>query len=274
MASLVLLIVVALGTFFLADSILTPLILLLWTKGWLLALKAQALFTKKNLLQALVQSLVLTGKALFRLVNKTITVWILPLLLTRRQRYWLHHALLDMRRWMRFRLLRGWVSWRRQSLWLRIATLLPTILLTAALFVASGFLLAALFGVSFIVPWLGGLPIATVVFLRRQLARIALYVFERMGLGLVVNKAVDRVIDLVWWRTPEPMQRRFDAWWRWSKMRLRRWVIGPRRKVVKRMADFRNRSGASPTPPTESKRSGHVSVTADLPTDDQAPPSA
>ncbi|MGI9419571.1 MAG: hypothetical protein ACR2RA_17225 [Geminicoccaceae bacterium] len=250
MASMLLMIIVALATFFLADSILTPLVLLLWKKGWLLVLKIQALLTKKNLLQALVQSLVLTGKALLRLVNKTITAWILPLLLTRKQRYWLHHAILDLRRWMRFRLLRGWVRWRRQSLWLRIATLVPAVAAAVALFVVSGFLIATLFGVSFIVPWLGGLPIATVVFLRRQLARLALYAFERMGLGLVVNKVMDWVIDLVWWRTPEPMQRRFDAWWRWFKMRLRRWVIGPRRKVARRVADFRNRAR---TPPSTAK---------------------
>ena len=121
MVTMLLMIIVALATFFFADSILTPLVLLLWKKGWLLVLKIQALLTKKNLLQALVQSLVLTGKALLRLINKTISAWILPLLMTRKQRYWLHHAILDLRRWMRFRLLRGWVRWRRQSLWLRIA---------------------------------------------------------------------------------------------------------------------------------------------------------
>ena len=167
MMSLLLIIVVALATFFFADSIFTPLLLLLWKKGWLLLLKIQALLTKKNLLQALVQSLLLTGKALLRLINKTVTAWILPLLLTRRQRYRLHHAILDARRWARFRLLRGWIRWRRRPLWIRLATLVPAIIVTLALFVASGFLLAALFGVTFIVPWLGGLPVATAVFLRR-----------------------------------------------------------------------------------------------------------
>lgn len=88
MTSLLLMIVVALATFFFADSILTPLLLLLWKKGWFLLLKIQALFTKKNMLQALVQSLLLTAKALFRLINKTVTAWILPLLMTRKQRYW------------------------------------------------------------------------------------------------------------------------------------------------------------------------------------------
>lgn len=274
MTSLVLMIVVALATFFFADSILTPLVLLLWKKGWLLLLKIQALFTKKNLLQALVQSLLLTAKALFRLINKTITAWILPLLMTRRQRYWLHHALIDARRWSRVRLLRGWVRWRRQPLWIRVATIVPAILATAALFVISGFLIAALFGVTFVLPWIGGLPVLTVLFLRRQLARGALFVFERMGLGLAVNKAVDWVIDIVWWRTPEPMQRRFDAWWRRFKMRLRRWVIGPRRKVVRHMAGLRRQPPTSVTPPvTEIAPSDNRSTALPSESDDtQKPP--
>ena len=252
MTSLVLMIVVALLTFFFADSILTPLVLLLWKKCWLLFLKIQALFTKKNLLQALVQSLLLTAKALFRLINKTITAWILPLLMTRRQRYWLHHALIDARRWSRMRLLRGWARWRRQPLWIKVATLVPAIIATVALFIISGLLIAALFGVTFVIPWIGGLPVVTVLFLRRQLARVTLFVFERMGLGPLVNKIVDWVIDIVWWRTPEPVQRRFDAWWRWFKMRLRRRVIGPRRKVVRRMANFRRRkTSTEPAPPAE-----------------------
>ncbi|MEM8951591.1 MAG: hypothetical protein AAGA21_23170 [Pseudomonadota bacterium] len=241
MTSLVLMIVVALFTFFFADSVLTPLVLLLWKKIWPLFLKIQALFTKKNLLQALVQSLLLAAKALFRLINKTVTAWLLPLLMTRRQRYWLHHALIDARRWSRMRLLRGWVRWRRQPLWVKAATLIPAIIATVALFIISGLLIAALFGVTFVIPWVGGLPVVTVLFLRRQLARAALFVFERMGLGPLVNRIVDWVIDIVWWRTPEPVQRRFDAWWRWFKMRLRRRVIGPRRKVLRRMADFRRR---------------------------------
>ena len=245
MTSLLLMIVVALATFFFADSILTPLILLLWKKGWILLLKIQALFTKKNLLQALVQSLLLTAKALLRLINKTITTWVLPLLLTRRQRYWLHHTLIDARRWVRMRGLRAWVRWRRQTLWIKVVMLVPVVIATVALFVISGFLIAALFGITFVLPWLGGLPVVAILFLRRQLARGALFVFERMGLDLVVNRTVDRVIDIVWWRTPEPMQRRFDAWWRWFKMRLRRWVIGPRRSVVRRMAGFRRRPATS-----------------------------
>ena len=256
MPSWLLMIVVALATFFFADSILTPVLLLLWKKIWLLATKVQALMTKKNLLQALVQSLVLTAKALLRLVNKTITAWILPLLLTRRQRYWLHHKTEDVRRWMRMRVLRGWVRWRRQPLWLRTATLLPAIMATLALFIASGFLLAAVFGVSFVVPWLGGLPLATVLFLRRQVARAALYLFERMGLGPVVNKVVDWAIDILWWRTPEPVQRRFDAWWRWFKMRLRRWVIGPRRQVVKRMIRLRISRSLTPSLDPKTDRPG------------------
>ena len=245
MTSLLLMIFVALATFFFADSILTPLILLLWKKGWILLLKIQALFTKKNLLQALVQSLLLTAKALLRLINKTITTWVLPLLLTRRQRYWLHHTLIDARRWVRMRGLRAWVRWRRQTLWIKVVMLVPAVIATVALFVISGFLIAALFGITFVLPWLGGLPVVAILFLRRQLARGALFVFERMGLDLVVNRTVDRVIDIVWWRTPEPMQRRFDAWWRWFKMRLRRWVIGPRRSVVRRMAGFRRRPATS-----------------------------
>lgn len=245
MTSLLLLVVVALATFFFADSVLTPLILLLWKKGWFLLLKIQALFTKKNLLQALVQSLLLTVKALVRLINKAVTAWLLPLLMTRRQRYWLHHALIDARRWVRMRGLRAWVRWQRQPFWIKVAMLLPAVVATAALFVISGFLIAAVFGVTFVLPWLGGLPVVTVLFLRRQLARGALFIFERMGLGLVVNKTVDWVIDIVWWRTPEPMQRRFDAWWRWFKMRLRRWVIGPRRRVVRRMADLRGGKATS-----------------------------
>jgi len=239
MTSLLLLIVVALATFFFADSILTPLLLLLWKKGWLLLLKIQALFTKKNLLQATVQSLFLTGKALLRLINKTITAWILPLLLTRRQRYWLHHAVLDARKSLRRRILRGWVRWRRQPLWFKVLTVGPAIMLTIAFFIGSGVLLAGLFGVTFIVPWIGGLPLATIVFFRRALARLGLFVLERLGVGTVVNKTVDWLIDLIWWQTPEPVQRRFDAWWRRFKMRLRRWVIGPRRQVTKRMACFR-----------------------------------
>ena len=254
--SLLLIIVVALATFFFADSIFTPLLLLLWKKGWLLLLKIQALFTKKNLLQALVQSLLLAGKAILRLINKTVTAWILPLLMTRRQRYWLHHTLDDVRQWVRLRFLRGWARWRRQPYWLKLATLVPAIIASVALFVASGFLLATLFGVSFVVPWLGGLPVVTVLFLRRQLARIALYVFETLGVGPVVNRVVDQVIDLVWWRTPEPVQRRFDAWWRRHKMRLRRWVIGPRRKAVKRIARFRrDRQSARDATATEGGRS-------------------
>ena len=253
MTSFLLIIVVALATFFFADSILTPLILLLWKKGWLLLLKIQALFTKKNLLQALAQSLLLTVKALFRLINKTVTAWILPLLMTRRQRYWLHHALIDMRRWTRMRGLRAWVRWRRQTFWIKVAMLVPAVIGMAALFIISGFLIAAVFGITFVLPWLGGLPIVAILFLRRQLARVALFIFERMGLDLVVNRTVDRVIDIVWWRTPEPMQRRFDAWWRWFKMRLRRWVIGPRRSVVKRMAEIRRGRAAAPISEAESK---------------------
>ncbi|MGI9507877.1 MAG: hypothetical protein ACR2QJ_00840 [Geminicoccaceae bacterium] len=273
MTSLLLLIVVALATFFFADSIFTPLVLLLWKKIWFLLLKVQALFTKKNLLQALVQSVLLTGKALLRLINKTVTAWILPLLLTHRQRYRLHQALLDTRRWTRMRLLRGWVRWRRQPLWLKIATLLPAVAGSVALFVTSGFLLATLFGVSFIVPWLGGLPVVTVLFLRRQLARGALFIFERMGLGPVVNKAIDGLIEIIWWRTPEPAQRRFDAWWRRSKMRLRRWVIGPRRKVVKRMAGLRlgRQTATSRTADGQAGPKGERSDRRD-PSDRQDPP--
>jgi hypothetical protein len=239
MTSLWLMIVVVLLTFFFADSVFTPIVLLLWKKGSFLLLKIQALFTKKNVLQALVQSVVLTAKALLRLLNKAFTGWLLPLLLTRRQRYWLHFALLDAKRWVRFRLLRLWVRWRRQPLWFKTATIMPVVIVTLALFVLSGFLIAAMFGVTFVVPWLGGLPLATILFLRRQFAKAALYIFERLGLGPVVNKLVDGLIDLIWWRTPEPVQQRFDAWWRRMSMRLRRWVIGPRRKVVRRMSRLR-----------------------------------
>ncbi len=255
MTSLVLMIVVALLTFFFADSILTPIVLLLWKKGAFLFLKIQALFTKKNLLQALVQSLLLTAKALLRLVNKIFTAWLFPLLLTRRQRYRLHFAMLDGKRWARFRLLRLWVRWRRQPLWVKAATILPAVLATVALFVLSGFLLAAIFGVTFIVPWIGGLPLATILFLRRQFAKVALYVFERLGLGPLVNGLVDRLIDLIWWRTPEPVQQRFDAWWRRMKMRLRRWVIGPRRSVVRRMSRLRFNRRSSVNEPLDEKES-------------------
>jgi len=270
MTSWLLMIVIALATFFFADSIVTPLILLLGKKFWVWGLTLKALMTKKNLLQAMVQSLVLTANALLRLVNKTITAWILPLLMTRRQRYWLHHALLALRRWVRMRLLRGWARWRRQPRWIRLATLIPAILLTLALFVASGFLLAGFFGVAFVVPWLGGLPLATVVFLRRQFARAALYVFERMGLGPIVNKGVDRAINLIWWQTPEPIQHRFDAWWRRFKIRLRRWVIGPRRKVVSRMARLRLersllKKTSSPSPSDHAQNAGPRSKEARSP---------
>lgn len=264
MMSWLLMIIVALATFFLADSILTPLILLLWKKGWFLLLKIQALFTKKNLLQALVQSLLLTAKALFRLINKTITAWLLPLLMTRRQRYWLHHALIDARRWARMRIFRAWVRWRRQPFWIKVATALPAIIALIAVFVVSGFLIAAVFGITFVIPWLGGLPVVAVLFLRRQLARGALFLFERMGLDLVVNRTVDWVIDVVWWRTPEPMQRRFDAWWRWFKMRLRRWVIGPRRHVVRRVAGFRRRRATS-EPSGKAKAEPNSDTSAALP---------
>jgi|GEM_PF-6071444 len=262
MTSLLLMIAVTLATFFFADSIFTPLILLFWKKFWLFGLKIQALLTKKNLLQVLVQSLVLAAKALLRLINKTITNWILPLLMTRRQRYWLHEAIVGARRSIRMRLLRGWVRWRRQTRWIRWATLLLLLSVTLTLFVTSGFLLAGIFGVSFVVPWLGGLPLVTLLFLRRQLAGLALFIFERLGLGPVINRVIDAMIDIIWWQTPEPVQRRFDAWWRRFKMRLRRWVIGPRRKVIKRMtrlslarktstkpaeaAEVNNRNGSPP----------------------------
>jgi hypothetical protein len=248
MTSPVLMIVVALTAFFFADSIVSPLILLLWKKLWLLVLKVQALATKKNLLQALAQSLALTAKALLRLVNKTVTAWILPLLLTRRQRRWLQAALGRARRWVRMRLLRGRVRYRRLPLALKWALLAPAIIATAALFVASGFLLAALFGVAFVVPWIGSLPAATVLFLRRELARLALFVVERLGLGPVINRLVDRAIGVIWWRTPAPMQHRFDAWWRRVQMRLRRRVIRPRRQVVRRMARLA-RGGTAPGGP-------------------------
>jgi len=262
MTSLLLMIAVTLATFFFADSIFTPLILLFWKKFWLFGLKIQALLTKKNLLQVLVQSLVLAAKALLRLINKTITNWILPLLMTRRQRYWLHEAIVGARRSIRMRLLRGWVRWCRQTRWIRWATLLLLLSVTLTLFVTSGFLLAGIFGVSFVVPWLGGLPLVTLLFLRRQLAGLALFIFERLGLGPVINRVIDAMIDIIWWQTPEPVQRRFDAWWRRFKMRLRRWVIGPRRKVIKRMtrlslarktstkpaeaAEVNNRNGSPP----------------------------
>lgn len=239
MISLLTMIVVVLLTYFFADSLLTPLILLLWKKIWLLLLKIQTLLTKKNVVQALVQSALLATKALFRLINKTVTVWILPLLMTRRQRYWVHHAILNARQSILRHMLRLWVRWRRQPLWFKIITLGPTMLLFAALFIGSGVLLAGLFGVAFIVPWIGGLPLAAIVFFRRALARLGLFVLERLGIGAMVNRVVDWAIDLIWWRTPEPVQRRFDAWWRRFSMRMRRRVIGPRRRVTKRMARFR-----------------------------------
>lgn len=239
--SVLLMILIVIVTFFFADSIFTPLLLLLWKKIWLILLKIQALFTKKNLLHAFIQSLILAGKALLRLINKTVTAWILPLLLTRRQRYRLHHALIDFRSWLRWRALRGWVRWRRQPVWLRVLTALPAALLLAALFIASGFLLAAAFGVSFVIPWIGGLPVAAILFFRRSLARLGLFILERLGVGVAVNEIVDWAIDVIWWRTPEPAQRRFDAWWRRFKMRLRRRVIGPRRNLTRRMARFRYR---------------------------------
>lgn len=276
MTSWVLMIVVALLTFLFADAIFTPLILLLWKKFWLLGLKIQALLTKKNLMQALVQSLVLAAKAFIRLINKTITNWILPLLMTRRQRYWLHYKVEDLRRWSRMRFLRSWVRWRRQPSWIRLATLIPAVIVTTALFVGTGFLLAGLFGVSFVVPWLGGLPLATILFLRRQIARLALFVFERLGLGPAINKMIDSMIDLIWWRTPERMQRRFDAWWRRLKMRLRRWVIGPRRKVVKSMSGFRlSKSAEAKASATESaEASSEQSAGPALETDEARPPSS
>ncbi len=239
MISLLVMIVLVILTFLFADSVLTPLLLLLSKKIWLLVLKIQALATKKNLIQALVQSLLLAAKALLRLINKTITVWILPLLMTRRQRYWLHHALIDVRVTLKRRALRGWVRWRRQPFWLRMATLGPLILVAIVFFIGSGILLAGLFGVTFIIPWIGGLPFVLIMFFRRALARLGLFILERLGVGTVVNKAVDRVIDLVWWKTPEPVQRRFDAWWRRMKMRLRRRVIGPRRQVTKHVERYR-----------------------------------
>ncbi|MGI9450489.1 MAG: hypothetical protein ACR2QH_07630 [Geminicoccaceae bacterium] len=237
--SILIMVILVIVTFLFGDSVLTPILLLLWKKIWLLLLKVQALFTKKNIIQVLVQSLLLAAKALLRLINKTITVWILPLLLTRRQRYWLHHAVLDARKSLRRRILRGWVRWRRQALWFKVLTVGPAIMLTIAFFIGSGILLAGLFGVTFIVPWIGGLPLAAIVFFRRALARLGLFVLERLGVGTMVNKTVDWLIDLIWWKTPEPVQRRFDVWWRRFKMRLRRWVIGPRRQVTKRMARFR-----------------------------------
>ena len=254
--SFLIMVILVIVTFLFGDSILTPFLLLLWKKIWLLILKAQALLTKKNIIQALVQSLLLAAKALLRLINKTITVWVLPLLLTRRQRYWLHHAFVDARKSLRRRILRGWVRWRRQALWFKVLTVGPAIMLTIAFFIVSGILLAGLFGVTFIVPWIGGLPLATIVFFRRALARLGLFVLERLGIGTVVNKTVDWSIDLIWWKTPAPVQRRFDAWWRRFKMRLRRRVIGPRRQVTKRMARFRR---------TKPDRSAETLITADEP---------
>ncbi len=241
MMRLCLLFAVALLTLLFADSILTPLFVLLGSKVWLLSLKLQSLMTKKNLIQALVQSMLLAAKALLRLLNKTITAWFLPLLLTRRQRYRLHHWLAALRTQLRWRSLRFWVRWRRQPLWLRLLTAVPVAFLFLAFFVGSGLMLAALFGVSFIIPWIGGLPVALVVYIRKSLARLGLYVLERLGVGPVVNRTVDMLISLAWWRTPAPMQQRFDLWWRRMQLRLRRWVIGPRRKVVRRMARYRLR---------------------------------
>jgi hypothetical protein len=234
-------------TFLFADSVLTPLLLLLSKKIWLLALKAQVLLTKKNVVQALAQSLLLAAKALVRLVNKTVTTWILPLLLTRRQRYWLHHALGDRLRTIRRSALRLRVRWRRQPAWIKAVALGPALVLLAALFAGTGVLLAGVFGLSFIVPWIGGLPIAAVLFFRRAFARIGLFALERLGIGVVVNRVVDKAIDLIWWRTPEPAQQRFDAWWRRFKLRLRRRVIGPRRQVIRRVARLkRGRRGQEP----------------------------
>lgn len=260
---------IAIVTFLFGDSILTPLLLLLWKKIWLLLLKVQALLTKKNVVQALVQSALLAAKALLRLINKTITVWILPLLMTRRQRYWLHHAFIDARKNLRRRALRLWVRWRRQPFWIKALTLVPTAMLATAFFIGSGILLASLFGLSFIVPWIGGLPLATIVLFRRTLARLGLFVLERLGVGIMVNKAVDRLIELIWWKTPGPVQRRFDAWWRRLKMRMRRRVIGPRRQVTKRMARLRRGKpdGADETP-TEVKAPNAIRKTVDV-----APPS-
>lgn len=255
MISLLPMIILVILTFFFADSVLTPLLLLLWKKIWLFLLKVQALLTKKNLIQALVQSALLATKALFRLINKTVTIWILPLLLTRRQRYWLHHALIDTRKKLRRRVLRGWVRWRRQTLWLKALTLGPALILVVAFFIGSGVLLAGVFGVTFIVPWIGGLPFAAVVFFRRAFARLGLFVLERLGIGVLVNRLMDWAIDLIWWRTPEPVQRRFDVWWRRLKMRLRRRVIGPRRNVTKRMA--RLRFGKADQAPENGDEPGH-----------------
>ena len=56
----------------------------------------------------------------------------------------------------------------------------PAIIVAAAFFIGSGMLLAGLFGVSFIVPWIGGLPLAAVVYSRRALARLGLFVLERL----------------------------------------------------------------------------------------------
>ena len=78
MTSWLLMIVIALATFFFADSLITPLILLLSKKLWVWGLKIQTLLTKKNVLQALVQSLVLTTNALLRLINKTCLLYTSP----------------------------------------------------------------------------------------------------------------------------------------------------------------------------------------------------
>lgn len=275
--SVLLMILIVIAAFFFADSIFTPLLLLLWKKIWLILLKIQALFTKKNLLHAIIQSLILAGKALLRLINKTVTAWVLPLLLTRRQRYRLHHALIDIRRWLRWRALRGWVRWRRQPIWLRVLTALPAALLLAALFIASGFLLAAAFGVSFVIPWIGGLPVAAILFFRRSLARLGLFILERLGVGVAVNKIVDWAIDVIWWRTPEPVQRRFDAWWRRFKMRLRRRVIGPRRSLTRRMARLRyrrtqpeNAADRNQTEPSSPKATSKTADCGSAPNDTQA----
>lgn len=275
--SVLLMILIVIAAFFFADSIFTPLLLLLWKKIWLILLKIQALFTKKNLLHAIIQSLILAGKALLRLINKTVTAWVLPLLLTRRQRYRLHHALIDIRRWLRWRALRGWVRWRRQAIWLRVLTALPAALLLAALFIASGFLLAAAFGVSFVIPWIGGLPVAAILFFRRSLARLGLFILERLGVGVAVNKIVDWAIDVIWWRTPEPVQRRFDAWWRRFKMRLRRRVIGPRRSLTRRMARLRyrrtqpeNAADRNQTEPSSTKATAKTADCGSVQNDTQA----
>lgn len=247
-------IVLLILTFFFADSVLTPLILILWKKIWFLLLKAKALLTKKNIVQALVQSVLLAAKALMRLVNKTIAVWVLPSLMTRRQRYRLHHAMINARMRLRRRMLRLWIRWRKLPLWLKVLALGPVMILTLAFFIGSGLLLASLFGVTFIVPWIGGLPVAFIVFFRRALARLGLFVFERMGMGVVVNRLVNWTIELAWWKTPERLQRRFDVWWRRFKLRMRRRVIGPRRRVARRIAGFRSTRASGKNEPTRSER--------------------